>query len=82
MEEDRYDSPFEELTEEPEEMEIYVQGGVFKLDIYGASEDSIRKCEEHLHEKLYKAIDTIIWQEKPRYEQDRKFLKEISDSQV
>ena len=53
-----------------------------KLDIYGSTQQDIRKCKDELTGKLQRSLQTMIWSEKPSYEQDRKSIIKLSQLQV
>ena len=53
-----------------------------KLDIYGNTQQDIRNCKDELTWKLKRSLQTLIWSERPNYEQDRKSIIKLSQLQV
>ena len=53
-----------------------------KLDIYGSTQQDIRKCKDELTKKFEKALHTVIWSEKQSYHEDKDSIAKLSQSQV
>ena len=52
------------------------------LDIYGNTTEDIKVCKQELDRKLDKALQTMIWSDKPTYECDRVYIPKLSSAQV
>ena len=55
---------------------------IMVLDIYADSQDDIKKCKVELDTKLDKATTTLMWKDKPTYEDDRELIKKLSADRV
>lgn len=58
------------------------EDGDLKLDIYASAVADIRACKMELDHRLGKAMETVIWSQKPSYAADRENIAKLSSSQV
>ena len=60
----------------------FTEDTVLLLDIYGATSEDVRACKVEMTDKLDRALQTLMWTDKPSYEEDRVYIPKLSTSQV